>query len=157
MATSFGFTNTTASTKAADLVNLGVKSNYALVGEQPAVVELQNKTCPLDQGERITYRCQDVDKVSTAQTLQNPSKIRNGVQYVIKVEDILRTTDTNGDIIYDEPVVAYLTIRHQKTGTIQEEHIVTMLSRVLGACYDETTGKWRFADLMRSALQPTED
>jgi len=155
--TSFGFTNTTALTDTAAITGIKAKTNYALVGEQPTVVEMQNRTAPLDQGERLTYRCQDVDKVSTTQTLQNPSKVRNGVQYVVKLEEILRTTDTDGSIVYDEPLVMYLTVRHQKTGTISASHVETVLYRLLGALYDETTDKWRFADLMRSALQPIED
>lgn len=156
--TNFAFSNETASTHSPTQYALGAKTNYALVGEQPTVVELQNKTAPLDQGERLTFRCQDVDKVSTTQTIQNPSKVRNGVQYVVKLEEILRTTDnTSGDIIYDEPLVMYLTVRHQKTGTITPAHITKVFGRLIGACFDETTGEFRWPDLMRSALQPVED
>lgn len=155
--TSFAFTNTTELSATAPITGIKAKTNYALVAEQPTVVELQNKTAPLDQGERLTYRCQDVDKVSTTQTIQNPSKVRNGVQYVAKLEEILRTVDADGNIIYDEPLVMYLTVRHQKTGTISDSHISTVLARLLGSLYDETTSTWRFTDLMRSALQPVED
>lgn len=156
--TTFAFTNTIPIADVTpSVIDIGAKTNYALVGEQPTVVEMQNKTAPLDQGERLTYRCQDIDKVSTAQAIQNPSKVRNGVQYVIKLEEILRTRDADGNILYDEPIVAYLTVRHQKTGTITDSHIETVLYRLLGACFDKTAHEWRFADLMRSALQPVED
>ena len=86
--------------------------------------------------------------------MQNPSPVRNGIQYVIKVEDILRTVDTtSGAILMDEPVVAYLTIRHQKSGNVTPAIVADVVSRTIGACM-RTDGTWRFDDLMRSALAP---
>lgn len=153
----FAFTNTTALTDNVTITGIGPKTNYALIAEQPTYVEMQNRTAPLDQGERLTYRCQDVDKVSTAQVIQNPARVRNGVQYVVKLEEILRTATSDGDILMDEPIVMYLTVRHQKTGNIQASHLDTVFKRLLGALYDATTGTFRWNDLMRSALQPQED
>lgn len=56
----------------------------------------------------------------------------------------------------DEPVVAYLTIRHQKSGNVTPAIIADVVSRVIGACM-RTNGTWRFDDLMRSALSPIND
>lgn len=154
---SFAFTNTADLTASVTITGIKPKTNYALVAEQPTVVETQNKTAPLDQGERLTFRCQDVDKVSTAQVIQNPGKVKNGVQYVVKLEEILRTANGDGDIIMDEPIVMYLTVRHQKSGNIKSSHLDTIFKRLLGAMYDETTGNFRWDDFMRSALQPVED
>lgn len=158
--TSFAFTNTQKLTFTAPVTGIKAKTNYAeITGTTPTSVVLANRTTPLDQDELLTYRCMDIDKVSVnpSMKIQNPSKVRNGVQYVAKLEEILRTTDADGNIIYDEPIVMYLTVRHQKTGTITEGHIATVFERLLGCLYDETNEKWRFGDLMRSAIEPTED
>lgn len=154
---SFAFTNTSDLSTGVTITGIKPKTNYALIAEQPTYVETQNKTAPLDQGERMTFRCQDVDKVSTAQSIQNPGKVRNGVQYVVKLEEILRTVDDAGNIVMDEPIVMYLTVRHQKSGNIKASHLDIIFKRLLGAMYDETAAEFRWNDLMRSALQPVED
>lgn len=156
MTSQFSFTNKTDSTKTIAPVTVGVISNYAKVVDEPNTVVLSNRTCPLDQGELVTYRVNDVAKVSTSQKIQNPSKVRNGVQYVAKVEEILRTTDTNGNIVCDEPVVAYLTIRHQKSGNITSAQITEVIRRLLGTV-QKSDGSYRWDDLMRSAIVPITD
>lgn len=150
----FGFTNVTANAVKVTPVDVKVVSNYARTEDEADVCVLSNKTAPLDQGELITYRANDLDRVSSTQVVQNPAPVRNGVQYVIKVEDILRTVEsTTGTILMDEPVVAYLTIRHQKSGNVTPAIVADVVSRVIGACM-RTDGTWRFDDLMRSALAP---
>lgn len=149
-------TNVTVSTKTTPITELSVVSNYAKIEDEPTVCVLSNKTCPLDQGELVTYRSVEIPKVSTTQKLQNPSKIRNGVQYIVKVEEILRTKDANGVTICDEPIVAYLTIRHQKSGNISEAMVQQCLSRLNGALY-KLDGTSRIGDLMRSALVPVNN
>lgn len=156
MTSQFGFTNKTTSTKTIGVTELGVTSNYAKIVDEPTVVVLNNKTCPLDQGELITYRVSDVAKVSSSQVVQNPSRVRNGVQYVAKVENILRTTDSAGNIVSDEPVVAYLTVRHQKSGNINGTHINQIVSRLLGSIMRKD-GTVRFDDMMRGAIVPDVD
>lgn len=157
LTSSFGFTNTTASTNLVTPIEDGLVTNYALKADEAETVVLDNKTCPLDQGELVTFRCQDLAKVSSSQTIQNPTKALNGVQYVIKLEDILRTTSTTDPTFkVDEPVVAYLTIRHQKSGNITSALVASIVTRLIGACR-KADGTWRFDDLMRSALKPTED
>lgn len=153
---SYAFTNTSEASFELKPVAVGVVTNYAKTTDEPSVVVLSNKTCPLDQGELVTYRCNAVDKVTTAQRVQNPSKVRNGVQYVVKVEDILRTTDADGKIICDEPVVAYITFRHQKSGNITTALVEETLKRLLGATY-KADGTSRISDMMRSAIAPTTD
>lgn len=153
----FGYTNTDKLTATTSMVDMKMHSLYAKVEDEPTSAVMSNKTCPLDQGELITYRAQPVDRVSSSQKIQFPAQQRNGVQYVIKCEEILRTTDADGKVIMDEPVVAYLTIRHQTTSNITDALITEVVSRVLGAAYDKTAGCYRWGDLMRSALVPVED
>lgn len=151
----FGFSNTTASTQVETPIAVGVLTNYALKQDEPTVVDLDNKTCPFDQGELLSYKCQDVKKVSTVQDILFPAPVATGVQYVIKLEEILSTTDgTDANYRVDEPIVAYLTIRHPKSGNINGALVGTVVDRLMGACR-KADGSWRFDDLMRSSLKPT--
>lgn len=157
MTSSYAFNNTTEMSNVT-IKPVGIKpvTNYAKTVDEPTVAVLSNKTCPLDQGELLTYRANEMDHISTSLTIQNPTKVRNGVQYVVKLEEILRTKDTEGNIVSDEPVVAYLTVRHQKTGNISEALVNQVINRLMGAVY-KSDGTTRIADLMRSALVPVED
>lgn len=151
---SFGYTNITENTTTVKPIDLKVVTHYAKVEDEADVVMLSNKTAPLDQGELITFRANALEKVSSSQVVQNPAPVRNGIQYVVKVEEILRTVDSVTGKIVDEPVVAYLTIRHQSSGNITPAIVTETVKRCLGACM-RTDGTWRFDDLMRSALNPT--
>lgn len=157
MTSSFGFTNVTDSAHLITPKNLQLLEEYALKQDEPTVVELDNVTCPLDQGEIVSFKCSNVNRVSTSQEIRNPAKVVTGVQYLAKVEEILRTTSaTDADFVVDEPIVAYLTIRHPKSGNITSAHIETVVNRLLGTL-TKADGTWRFDELMRSALKPTED
>lgn len=152
----FGYTNKVVNSTKPIPVDVQPITNYARTEESPLTCVMNNITCPLDQGEVLSYKVLELDKVTSSQVLQNPAPVRNGVQYVVKLEEILRTRDAAGDIIMDEPIVAYLTIKHQKTGNITSAHIEEILTRLLGACM-KTNGTYRFNDLMRSAVTPTSN
>lgn len=157
LTSSFGFTNVVVSGHTVAPIDIGPVTNYALKQDEPTSVVMDNKTCPLDQGELLTYKCQDIPKVTTSQLIHNPAKVAAGVQYVIKLEEILRTTSsTDSSFIVDEPVVAYLVVRHQKSGNITSDIVSGIAERLLGACRKED-GTWRFDELMRSALKPVEN
>lgn len=153
----FGFTNQTASTKVETPIAIGPTINYSLKQDEPTVVDLDNKTCPFDQGELLSYKCQDMKKISSVQDILFPAPVSSGVQYVIKLEEILSTTDS-ADPSYriDEPIVAYLTIRHPKSGHINGVLVGSVVDRLMGACR-KADGTWRFDDLMRSSLKPTAE
>lgn len=152
----FAFTNTTPATTAITPVALfGASDNenvYGKVQDESTVVVRSNKTCPLDQGELLTTRYNDLKKVSTTQVIQNPLPIKDGCQYVIKLEEILRTTNDADEIIGDEPIVAYLTIRHQKSGNITTALVDEVVKRLLGACYASSDGTPYWDSYMRSFL-----
>lgn len=155
LSSSFGFTNKTTSSKPVTPVQLDVTSNYALKADEATQVTLDNKTCPLDQGEILNYMCTDLKKVSTVADIQHPTEVTTGVQYVIKLDEVLTTTsDTDSEYRTDEPVVVYLTVRHQKSGNVTNALIGQAVERLIGACR-RADGSWRFDDLMRSALKPT--
>lgn len=156
MSSSFGYQNKTAGTAAAT-VAIGPVSNYAKIQDEAEVVQLSNKTAPLDQGELVMYQSRKIPQVNTNLVVQNPAKISTGVQYQIRLDEILRTTDATGNITCDEPIVMYLTIRHPLSGHITNAMVVEVFNRLIGACYNETTDAYRFDDLMRSALMPVAD
>lgn len=147
-----GTANANFALKARDLKPV---TNYARIEDEPTVAVLSNTTCPIDQAELLTYRCNEVDHVSTAQKIRNPAKVQDGVQYVVKLEDVIRTTLPNGDIV-DEPIVSYVTIRHPRSSNITHEVVDAVFERLIGACV-RSDGSTRFDDLMRSALMPTKD
>lgn len=157
VSSNFGFQNKTDSTHPVTPINLGVLDNYALVEDEPTSCVVSNTTCPIDQGELVSYKCQNVKNVSTSQDILYPGPVSAGVQYVVKVEEILSTaSDTDPTFRVDVPIIAYLTIRHTKSGEVSDDVIGKVVNRLIGAC-QKSDGSWRFGDLMRSALKPTEN
>lgn len=150
----FGFTNVTPSSKTITPITLNVVDSYAPITDEPTEVVLTNTTCPVDQGELVSYKASKVAKVSTTQDIRNPDKVTTGVQYVVKVEEILSTTsDTDPTFRVDTPIVAYLTIRHNNSSLVTDAVIGQVVNRLLGASM-KADGTYRFGDLMRSALKP---
>lgn len=153
---SFSFSNTSAATFTITPVEIGEKSNYAEIADDPTKHVRSNATATLDQGELLTIGCQPIKKVATDQTIQHPYPVKEGVQYIVKLDEILRTVNSAGDIVGDEPIVAYLVVRHQRSGQITNTLVDTVVKRLLGACY-KSDGTPRWGDWMRSALEPTAD
>jgi hypothetical protein len=163
---SYSFSNTTAGDQYNLPIALGMVTNYAKVVDEPAMCRLSNKTASLEQPELVTYRSEQIDKVSTAIPVRYPSEVRNGVQYTVKIETVDRIT--SGGVSVDEPIVAWLTIKHANSNNWDNAKVAGIIKRLLGACSkgQTTTGTpaavtdatgWRFEDLMRSALAPTTD
>lgn len=153
METTFGFTNKTASTHTITPVNIDPVSVYAKTEDTATSCALKNKTAPLSQGELLSYQCTEINSVSTKQNIVNPAKTTAGVQYIVRLDEILRTTDPNGDYIVDEPIVMYLTVRHPNSSYITASHIAEVFTRLCGALQRDD-GTYRFDDLMLSALAP---
>lgn len=153
----FGFSNKSEATTTITPYDLQVLDNYALKQDEPEKVILDNKTCPLDKPEVLSYGCQEIKNVNTSIDVQHPSAITRGIQYTAKLEELLTTTsDTDSSYRVDEPVVVTLTVRHQKSGNISNDLVGMAVRRLIGACLRED-GSWRFDDLMRNALKPTEN
>lgn len=153
----FAFTNTTASSADVNPTNLGMVTNYGPVTSKKPGEEfpMTNTTCPNDQGELVTYRARPLNSVSTELPVMYPARVRQGVEFGARLDEILRSTDeTNGFIIQDSPIVCSVAFKAERNAVITEEVLDEVWLRMCGALYDETTGKWRFADLMKNALQP---
>lgn len=153
---SWGFTNTQTSEVIINPIQIGVTSNYAEIKHEADTVVLDNVTAPLDQGEKVSYYYRNLATVSSDNSVANPGKIEKGFQFIVKLDSVSRVTMDNGDVI-DDPVVMMLTVRGSKDGNVTSDMLTSMLSRLLGACYNFTDKTFRFGDLMRSALEPQED
>lgn len=155
--TAFGFTNNSDSSNEITLKSLGLTSNYALTAEDANNAVLSNRTAPIDAEEIVTFRTRSISTVNTDLNIQNPSKVKSGIQYQVQLEDTLVTTDTeDASFRVDEPVVALLTIRHPRSGNITEAHVGQIFTRLI-SCLMKSDGSWRFADLMRGAERPIAD
>jgi hypothetical protein len=156
----FSFSNTENSMLTIRPTVIKPMTEYAKVKSDAELAVYSNLTCDLDRPELISYNCSKLDKVTTQIPLAFPMPNRSGVTYGVKVEDILRTITPQGDVVGDEPIVMYLTIRHQTTGNMTADRVEQIFKRLIGALYkgnqdDGYTS--RFADLMRSALEATKD
>lgn len=156
MTSSFSFTNTSEGSTVTT-VAVNPVSNYGRIKDEPTEAQLSNKTCTIDQGEIITYRCRNVPNVASQIAVLYPAKVTAGVEFGVRLDELLRTKDGDGNIVCDEPIVATLTFKCPKSSNINAGIIDQVASRLLGACYDETQSKFRWDDLMRSALIPSEN
>lgn len=155
--TSAGYSNrATSDTRAIVTYNLGVTNNYALRRDEPTEVVLVNTTTPVDVEEILTYRCKDMSRINTALNIQYPSPVSAGIQYQVAIETTFSTVNSDTGARVDEPIVAQLTVRHPKSGNITDTQVAEVVSRLLSAAMKDN-GDWRFNDLMRSALKPTEN
>lgn len=154
---SFAFTNTTASAAEVDPINMGMVTNYGPITSKKPGEEfpMTNTTCPNDQGELVTYRARPISTVNTELPVMYPGRVRSGVEFGVRLDEILRTTDeTNGFIIQDSPIVCSVAFKAERNAVITADVLNQVWMRALGALYDETTSTWRWADLMKNALQP---
>jgi hypothetical protein len=153
----YGFTNVTPSTHDVTPINLGVTTNYATDSVSPNAANLSNKTAPIDIEELISYRSRDIDKVPTQLNIQYPSKVTQGVEYGVKVEATLSTTDSaDASFRVDEPIVMTLAIKHPKSGNISNALVSQLFVRMVSTLV-RSDGTYRFDDLMRGAEMPVVD
>lgn len=152
---SWGYTNTTDSLVDVVPKKLGVHTNYALISDEPTECVISNTTTPVDQEEILSYRCKRIQTVNTNCTIQHPALVKNGVQYTVSTEAVLRVTAEDG-VITDHPVVVYTVVRHDLSGDIADSDIAAAIVRNLSA-FKNDDGSWKIDKLRRSALKNTAD
>jgi hypothetical protein len=153
----FQFTNTSAGQHPVGQVALGLTTNYALIQDEADVVILSNKTTPIDAEERIALRSRTVTKIGDGLNIQYPSPIKGGIEYSVKVEDTLTTTDTaDATFRVDEPIVCTVSFKHPRSGNITSAAVAQVFGRAISALL-KADGSWRFDDLMRSSERPIAD
>jgi hypothetical protein len=153
----FSFTNTTAGSHDVTQVALGLTSNYAIMQDSADVVKLNNKTAPIDAEEIIAIRTRNIGGVATDATIQYPSNVKGGIEYSIRLDEVLSTTDSSDPTFrVDEPIICTVAFRHPKSGNITGAHIATVFQRLVSVLM-KSDGTWRFDDLMRSSERPIVD
>jgi hypothetical protein len=153
----FLYSNTEAGAHDVDQVALGLTTNYAIASEREDVVKLNNKTAPIDAEEIIELRYRELDQLKTYANNTNAMKLNSGIEYSVRIDDILTTTDSdNPGFRVDEPIICAVTIRHPKSGNISGTQVFSVFQRAISALMKED-GTWRFDDLMRSAERPITD
>lgn len=153
----FPYGNKTVSQNPVNTVELGLVTNYALMADSNDQVKLNNKTAPIDGQEIVTIRARDVNQVINDLNIQYPSPVKKGVQYSVRNEMSLRTTDSDDTSWQvDEPIVVTIGIAHNKSGNFTNAIVGEALERTVSA-FRRADGTWRFDDLMRSAERPIVD
>lgn len=156
--TSFGFTNSDLQTKVlVKPTNLKPITNYGKIEDEADIAKYSNKTC-LGQREILSYGAKPLTKITADSSLKwiNRPKTESASQYVVKVEELLRTTDDNGAIIQDDCIVGYIVLKHNDSPYITAAHLDTVVNRLVGALQKED-GTSRISDLMAGALSVTND
>lgn len=157
ISTGFGFKNVTDSTKAITLKKLGLKSNYGVTEDEATKCVLSNTGSPIDEPEIISLSCSRIDQVNSVIPNYYPPKVGKGVTYQAKIEELLSVTDSSDPLFrVDLPIVAQLSIRHTTSGEITDDVIEQIFVRLISAFYRDD-GTSRFKELMRSALEPSND
>lgn len=152
----FSFTNTTDGSNTVTPKALGLPTNYALVRDEADVVQVSNKTAPLDAEELIQFRSRTLPELTSFAHIQNPSPVKGGIEYSVRLDEVLSITDS-ADASYrvDEPIICTVTFRHARNGLITNSVLGTVFVRAISALM-KSTGTWRFEDLMRSAERPVD-
>lgn len=156
LSSSFGFTDeaTDINVKPSELL---VVSGFGTKVDDPEEYSCTNKECPVDQQELVTFQCKEVKNIASKLVNQFPPEVKGGVQYVVRLDELLKTTSSTDDTWrVDDPIVMYLTIRHPLTNRITPTHLSTCLKRLMGSMLDGT-GAFRFTELMKSALRPASE
>jgi hypothetical protein len=154
----FGFTNTTDSTHVITPKALGLTDNYAVTSDTSNAAILNNKTAPIDLEEAISFRSDDIKSLKVnGVNIQYPSPVTQGIQYSVQVTDTLSTTDSSdASFRVDEPIQVTISVRHPKSGNINNDVVATVVTRAISALV-KADGTWRFDDLMRGAERPVTD
>lgn len=153
LSSSFGFTNETASWGVTPSI-MEVVTGFGTKVDDPEEYSCTNSECPVDQQELVTFQCKEVKNIASKLGNQYPPEVQGGVQYVIRLDELLKTTSSTDDSFrVDDPIVMYLTVRHPLTSRITTAHLKTLMQRLLGSMLD-SNGEFRYEDLMKSALRP---
>lgn len=154
MKSSFSFTNTELRTVKLPVVNIDPEV-YSPLGDEPTDYQMSNSTTSTDQPELITYQCGKMTKTPLSSEMENlhPAPVQSAEQYGIKIEELLRVTDDNGNLLYDVPITACLTFKHSRDAAVTSSVIETVLQRLIGALYKSET-ETRINDMMRFSIRP---
>lgn len=132
---SFGWTNTTQSTKALTLTKMGLESNY---GCTPTVgnCTYKNTGNPLNQDEVIQLFGGVKKSLKTYAPLANPDPDPNYDEFTVRNDSVLRVTYEDGRVV-DTPIVCQIKMSYQLSDQVTDTDLEAVLLRALSALYDD--------------------
>lgn len=156
----YTYSNTTETGAVLKLIKINEQTDYGIVSDEPTACSMANVTAPIGQDEIITNFCTPIKNVNSSLQMANPAPVKNGIQYGVKLEGTLVTTDsTDTSYEVDEPIVVQISVRHPRstnfTSTLVNQAVQRAYSAFYGNLFDQDTD--HIAQLMRSALQPMAD
>lgn len=111
----------------------------------------------MDAEERITFTSTPLARTDTSLQILYPAANTKSIQYDVKVEEVLSTTDSaDPSFRVDNPIVMSLQVRHERTGFINEAILTEVWKRLNSAILKED-GTTRFMDLARESEAPIVD
>lgn len=155
LTSSLGFTNTSEGV-AYPTVDLKIGANYGQVNAPKPAEEtrLMNKTGPVDQKELISYRNRRIDAVNTYNKIYYPARVTAGQEFGVRLDEILRTSDENGYIICDEPIVLSISFKAPMSSNLTNEVLNAVFQRAIGALDQNNDGTLDWMSLMMGATNP---
>jgi hypothetical protein len=155
---SFGYTNTTASTNTVAPVAVGVSTNYTVDKGTSGKVTIKNLTSPVDQVEAITIMSRDQNWLTQVEPTAFPVKTVPFRMVTVKVEGKKRVTSTTDDtFVQDYPVTTNISFRFPVTAYVTAADLREQLLRLCEvlAINDPTAPTSRIQKLMLNQLDPT--
>lgn len=158
MATSFGYTDKVTTTKNLALPDLSYATDYALIRDDASEVVISNTTSPLDQPETIRFALSSVADVYQGTGIEPSfrSVTKRGESLLVQINDILRVTDAEGQILYDLPISSHIVVKLPLNEYVTADVALQVVKRNISALFD--TGlvtSARLNQLLRSSLKPS--
>lgn len=165
---SWGYTNNTDSQESVTLKLVNLKSQYSgytLNSEESkgdnrpnnqSRIILSNRTAPRELDEKVMFAFRPLQEVRSFNLVTNPGKIRDGLEFRVRLDANLRTEWDNGDVV-DDPQVMELVFRGAGDGNVTAATVEEQFVRLISSCYDFTNDRWRFGDLLKQALEVETD
>lgn len=150
---SLGFTNDTPNAGTMPYPGIALSTSYGTILNGADEVRLRNATGPVDQREVLSYRARDIKSVNTVNKIYYPSRVQSGVEFGVRLDEVLRTKDSNGFIICDEPIVLSISFKAPLSSNMSNDILTTIFERAYAAVLDES-GKPDWLGIMTGALNP---
>lgn len=155
LTSSLGFTNVTAGVTC-PTTDLQISANYGQINAPKPAEEtrLMNKTGPVDQKELISYRNRRIDAVNTYNKIYYPARVTAGQEFGVRLDEILRTSDENGYIVCDEPIVLSISFKAPMSSNLSNGILNQIFQRAIGALDQNNDGTLDWMSLMMGATNP---
>lgn len=158
MATSFGFTDKVTTTKNLALPDLSYATDFAVIKDDASEVVISNTTSPLDQPETIRFALTSVQDIYSGTGIEPSYRAvtKRGESLLVQVNDILRVTDENGQIVYDLPISCHLVLKVPLNEYVTADVALSVAKRNISALFDTgSVTSARLNQLLRSSLKPS--